>query len=282
MDDKDYIKSLEKALNLLGLLSRHRSPLNLEQIVTISGLKKTSSFRILQTLTKAGYVSKDPDTAGYAIGSTLIAVGLAALDNKGIRDLALPYMKDIREKTGATVNLSILSGTEVVFVERLQSTHIIETNLRIGSRLPAYCSSMGKVILTFLPEVELDDILRQTRFEMKTEKTISSIKALKAELQEIRLKGFALNNEELATGLFAIAAPLRNHTGEAVAAMNISFPLIRHSKQEAMKTFLPLVVGACRKISHSLGFREAFMDRESFLSPSENMRGWGSKRTSKK
>lgn len=255
MEDKDYIKSLEKALNLLGLLSRHGSALNLENLVKISGLKKTSCFRILQTLTRSGFVAKDPDTGGYSIGPRMITIGLAALENKGVRELALPVMKEIREKTGATVNLAILSGSEVIFVERLQSTHIIETNLRIGSRLPAYCSSMGKAILAYLPEPELEAILEQLRFEKKTEKTIASIKALKEELRGIRLKGFALNDEELATGLFAIAAPVRDHTGVAVAAINISFPLMRHSKQEAMKIFLPLVLEASRKISSILGFK---------------------------
>ena len=98
--------------------------------------------------------------------------------------------------------------------------------------------------------------MRQIHFHRKTEKTIASIKALKEELKEIRQKGFALNNEELEKGLFAIAAPLRNHAGVAVAAMNISFPLMRHSKEKAMKAFCPLVLEACRKVSLSLGFPE--------------------------
>jgi PcaR/PcaU/PobR family beta-ketoadipate pathway transcriptional regulator len=255
MEDKDYIKSLEKAMALIGLLSLHHSALNLESLVKISGIKKTSCFRILQTLTRSGFVAKDPDTSGYFIGPRMIAIGLAALDNKGVRELALPVMKEIREKTGATVNLAILSGSEVIFVERLQSAHIIDANLRIGSRLPAYCSSMGKAILAYLPEPELEAILRQIRFEKKTDKTISSIKTLKEELKGIRAQGFALNNEELANGLFAIAAPLRNHTGLAVAAINISFPLMRHSKQDGIKSFLPLVLEASRKISSMLGFK---------------------------
>jgi IclR family pca regulon transcriptional regulator len=101
----------------------------------------------------------------------------------------------------------------------------------------------------------VDSILKEIRFERKTEKTIPSVKALKAELQEIREKGYALNNEELEAGLFAIAAPLRNHTGVAVAAINISFPLARHSKPEAMKNFCPFVLDACREISSLMGFR---------------------------
>ena len=256
MNDKDYIKSLEKALNILWLLSEHGSPLKLENLVKISGIKKTSCFRILQTLTRAGFINKAPDTNSYFIGPRMIAIGLSVLDKVGVRELALPFMEDIRKKTGTTVNLAILGGTDVIFVERLQSAHIVEPNLRIGSRLSVHLSCMGKSILAYLPEPELEKILKQVRFERKTEKTITSIEALKDELGEIRKKGFALNNEELEKGLFAIAAPLRNHTGFAVASMNIAVLLMRHSKQEAMKNFCPLLLDACRKISHSLGFQE--------------------------
>jgi DNA-binding IclR family transcriptional regulator len=256
MNDKDYIKSLEKAVNIICLLSQHGSPLKLEDLVKVSGMKKTSCFRIVQTLMRSNFVSKDPETKGYFIGPGMISIGFSALDRVGVRGIALPFMKEIRKKTGTTVNLAILSGAEVIFVERLQSAHIIEANLRIGSRLPVHLSSMGKAILAYLPDPELETILKQIRFEKKTEKTITSIDALKDELGEIHRKGFALNNEELESGLFAIAAPLRNYTGVAVASMNISFPLMRHSKQEAMKNFCPLILEACRKISYSLGFRE--------------------------
>jgi IclR family pca regulon transcriptional regulator len=254
MEDKDYIKSLEKAVNLICFLSQHGSPLKLEDLVKISGVKKTSCFRILQTLTKVGFISKDPETSGYFIGPKMISIGLSAARKSSIRELALPFMKEIREKTGTTVNLAILSGPEVIFVERLQSAHILEANLRIGSRLSAHLSSMGKAMLAYLSEVQLEDILRQIHFEKKTVKTISSIKVLKDELKNIRQKGFALNDEELEAGLFAIAAPLRNQAGMAIAAMNISFPLIRHSRQEALKTFCPLLLEACRNISSLLGF----------------------------
>ena len=256
MKDKDYIKSLEKAENLICLLSQHGSPLNLENLVKISGVKKTSCFRILQTLTRLGFVAKDPDTNAYFIGPKIISIGLSAVDRTGVHELALPFMKELREKTETTVNLAILSGSEVIFVERLQSPYIIEPSLRVGSRLSVHYSSLGKAILAYLPDPELDDIVNQIRFERRTDRTITSARALKTELRGIREKGFALNDEELEKGLFAISAPLRNYTGMAVAAMNIAFPLMRHSKEKAMKTFLPLLLQACGKISSILGFRE--------------------------
>ncbi len=256
MNDRDHIKSLEKSLNIICRLSEHGAPLKLEELVKICGVKKTSCFRILQTLARSGFVDKDPETKGYFIGARMISVGLAALDSRGVREVALPFMKDIREKTGTTVNLAILSGPDVIFVERLRSAHIIETNLRIGSRLSVHLSSLGKAILAYLPEDEVGAILAQVRFDRKTDKTIASIGTLKEELKEIRRKGFALNDEELETGLFAVAGPLRNHSGEAVGAMNVSFPLSRLSKPKALKLFCPLILETCRKISYGLGFQE--------------------------
>ena len=256
MEDKDYIKALEKALKIICLLSQHGSPLNLENLVRISGVKKTSCFRILQTLVRSGFVAREPDTNGYFIGPKMISIGLAAMDRGGVRELALPFMKELREKTGTTVNLGVLSGTEVIFVERLQSPYILEPSLRVGSRLSVHCSSLGKAILAQLPESEVEELLKQIHFERKTEKTIMSVRALKAELKTIRERGFALNDEELEPGLFAISAALRNHTGAAVAAMNMAFPLMRHSKEKAMTSFLPLLLDICGKISSVMGFRE--------------------------
>jgi len=165
-------------------------------------------------------------------------------------------MKEIRQKTGATVNLAILDGSDVIFIERLQSAHIVEGNLRVGSRLSIHLSSMGKAMLAHLPETEANAVLQQIRFERKTEKTLASVRALKKEMEEIRAAGFAVNNEELAAGLFAIAVPLLNRAGAAVAGLNISFLLARHSRMEAMKNFRPLMLKAGKEISALMGFRE--------------------------
>jgi IclR family transcriptional regulator, pca regulon regulatory protein len=255
MIDRDYIKSLEKGLNIISLLSQHGSPLKLEDLVRISGLRKTSCFRILQTLTRSGFILKDKETCGYFIGPKMISIGLTTLERTGIRELALPFMKEIRQKTGATVNLAILNGSDVIFVERLQSAHIIEGNLSVGSRLSAHLSSMGKAMLAHLSEAELNAVVKQIRFEKKTDKTIASVRAFKEELKKIRAAGFAVNNEELATGLFAIAVPLLNHTGAAVAGLNISFLLARHSREEAAHNFVPMIMKAGREISAMMGFR---------------------------
>jgi IclR family pca regulon transcriptional regulator len=254
--DRDHLQSLERGLLILDLLSQSRSPLKLERLVQLSGISKTSCFRILKTLTRLGFVVREAKEKAYGLGPKTISIGLSALESQGVRELALPFMREIREKTGATVNLAVLDGSDVVFVERLQSANIMEANLRVGSRLSAHCSSMGKAILAFMPDSDLDRILERIVFERKTEMTITSKEDLRRELREVRQRGYALNNEELEKGLFAVAGPIRDRTGEAVAAMNISCPLTRHSKEEVMQIFCPMVVSACKEISSLLGFKE--------------------------
>ncbi|MEJ5378521.1 MAG: IclR family transcriptional regulator [bacterium] len=257
MSDRDRLQSLEKGLMILELLSKKGSPAKLELLAQMSGIKKTSCFRVLKTLTHAGFLVRDPDAKSYWLGPKTILVGLAGLGSQGVREVALPFMRDLREKTGATVNLGMLMGTDVVFVERLQSAHIMESSLRVGSRLPAHCSSMGKAILAFQPNEEVEGILGQLNFERRTAKTITDKESFQIELQTVRERGFALNNEELEDGLFAVAGPLRDHTGKAVAAMNVSFPLVRHSKEKALKVFCPILLKACQEVSSLLGFRES-------------------------
>ncbi|MEM4406643.1 MAG: IclR family transcriptional regulator [Candidatus Methanomethylicaceae archaeon] len=256
MRDRDLLQSLEKGLLILELLAERGCPEKMESLAHRSQVKKTSCFRVLKTLTHLGFLVRDPESKAYWLGPKAIVIGLAALGGRGIREVALPYLKQLREKTGSTVNLGVLVGADVIFVERLQSDYIMESSLKVGSRLSAHCSSMGKAILAFLSENELESVLEKLILEKKTPNTITSRDHLFRELEEIRRKGFAVNNEELEIGLFAIAGPVRDYTGKAVAAINVSFPLARHTKEEALRTFCPMILETCRNVSFLLGFRE--------------------------
>ncbi len=256
-DEKDRIKSLEKALNLLILLSRSKSSLSLDELTKQSELKKTSCFRLLQTLRKLNFVEQDPGSKDYYLGSRNISIGAAALNSLSLRRTALPYMQRLQRETKETVNLCVLEGTEVVFVERLESEHILSTHHKIGDRLPVHCTCMGKSILAFLPEGKAEDVLREIRFTRRTPHTITSQEAFRRELREVRKRGLAVNIEELEQGLCAVACPVRNYSGEAVASINIAFPALRHEPKQAIKRFSPMLKLACLEISKSLGFHES-------------------------
>lgn len=255
MESKNHVKSLEKCFNILDLLSSAHSPLTLKDITQKSLYKKTTCFRLLRTMIGLGLVEQSPGAKTYRFGTRLASLGLSALKDMSLRKNALPIMEKLRDETGETVNLSILSGTEILFVERLMSDYLVNVNVNIGDRLPVYCASMGKVILAFASENQVDEILSRMKFDSKTDRTIISAISLKKKLKEIRNTGFAINDEELEKGLRAVAAPIFNYKGEAFAAINIAWTTTRKPGREFFSEFAPKIVAAAEKISASMGYR---------------------------
>ena len=177
------------------------------------------------------------------------------MDRLNLRNLALPLMRQLKETLDETINLAVLSGPEIVFVERLEAKHIVSAHHQIGDRLPAYCTSMGKAILAHLPEARLNRVLERTAFESKTPLTVTDVQLLRVELARVREEGLAYNREELEKGLCAVAAPILDHNGRAVAALNVAFTLVRHDLNQALEKFTPQVRRTGQELSALLGFR---------------------------
>jgi IclR family pca regulon transcriptional regulator len=254
MKDKDYIKSIEKCFAILDCLNSGDRLPNLEEITQKTGYKKTTCFRLLKTMRSLGLIELSPAAKKYQYGPRLVTLGLSALKNMNLRNSALPILRKIRDDTRETINLTILSGTEILYVERLMSDYLVNVNVNVGDRLPVYCASMGKVILAFLRPSRVREIVGATKFERRTDSTIVSEAALMEELAKIRTRGFAYNDEELEKGLRAVAAPILNYTGEAFAAINIAWTTARRPDRAVFSEFTPKVVAAAEKISASMGY----------------------------
>jgi IclR family pca regulon transcriptional regulator len=254
MPEKDHIQSLEKCFAILDCFLVDRRLLTLEEITRLSGYKKTTCFRLLKTLRTLGVVELVPDTKKYRFGPRLAVLGLSALKNMNLREAALPILQQLRDETGETINLTILSGSEILYVERIMSDYLVNVNVNVGDRLPVYCASMGKVILAFLPEDEVEEILSSIAFVPKTETTLITKTALLEELEQIRTDGFAINDEELEKGLRAVAAPIYNYTGQAFAATNIAWTTARRPDREAFAYFAEKIVPAAMQISRFMGY----------------------------
>ena len=254
MPDKDHIKSIEKCFVILDCLHANRHLPTLEEIIRITGYKKTTCFRLLKTMRTLGLVEVSPGKKKYRYGPRLAALGLSALKTMNLRQSALPILQQLRDETGETVNLTVLSNSEILYVERIMSDYLVNVNVNVGDRLPVYCASMGKVILAFLPESRLEQILSSIKFKTRTEKTIVSRSALLKELEQIKSNGFAINDEELEKGLRAVAAPIFNYTGEAFAATNIAWTTARHPDRAAFADYAPKIVAAARQISRLMGY----------------------------
>jgi DNA-binding IclR family transcriptional regulator len=254
MADKDHIKSIEKCFAILDCLHARQSLMTLEEITQAAGLKKTTCFRLLKTLRTLGIIELSPATKKYQYAPRLAAIGLAALKNMNLRQAALPILRQLRDETGETVNLTILSGSDILYVERVMSDYLVNVNVNIGDRLPVYCASMGKVILAYLPQDRLEAILSSVSFKPKTDNTIVSRSALVNELEQIRNNGYAINDEELEKGLRAVAAPIFNYTGEAFAATNIAWTTARHPQRATFSEFADKIVAAAKRISRLMGY----------------------------
>jgi len=252
---RNFIESLSRGLSILSALSETRSPLNLTELSHRLRLTKSTIQRLTFTLQSLGYVDRDRETKRFRLGPKTLSVGLSVIRDLDLKKVAFPFLEKTSKEIGETVNLAILDGTDIVYVERIKTEQILNINLQIGSRLPAYCTSMGKAMLAFLPEDRLQEILKKMDLRPVTPYTITCKGDLRKELKKVKARGFATNNEELSLGLRSVAAPVRNFKGEVIAAVNIAVPSIRISQKRLEKIFAEKVVETANQISSTLGYK---------------------------
>jgi IclR family pca regulon transcriptional regulator len=251
-----YLKTLEKGLSVLSVLAVRGIPLGLTELSRMLPQSKSSLQRITYTLGQLEYLHKDQETRKYVLGTKAFSLGFSITRNSDLRQVASRYLRDASEEIGETVNLAILDGPQIVYVERVKTQQILNINLEVGSRLPAYCTSMGKAMLAHLPEMGLEDILKQTDFKSFTSKTPRNAQQVRAELERVRQRGFAVNDQELADGLRSVAAPVRDQGGEVIAAVNIAVPSIRFSLAELETTLAAKAMETADKVSQALAYKK--------------------------
>jgi IclR family pca regulon transcriptional regulator len=253
VESRYYIESLARGLQILEAFSVESPSLSLTEISLIVGLGKSTVFRFVYTLEKLGYLTRDPETKRYHPGLKVLRLGFTALNSMGLPQIAQPHLKALSAESGETTNMTIRDGDQVVYVARNKTQQIVGINLSVGSRLPVYCTSMGKAQLIDMSRDELCALLGEGPYPALGPNTITSLDALVVELDRVRQQGYSINNEELAAGLRSVAAPIRDCDSEIVAAINISVPSARVSRQELETVLAPMVRGTAREICLALG-----------------------------
>lgn len=257
MKDKNLSSSLERGLAILSCFTVDQPLIGITELATRLRLNKSTVHRYVDTLRTLGYLDQDPETKKFRLGIRVMEFGVALLGGMELRQIALPCLEDLASQLGLTVNMSVLDGIEIVYVERVRMTTIINLELHVGSRLPAYCTSMGKVLLAFLPPVDLANRIKQMDLQRRGLNTITDPEKLAQELCRVRERGFAINNEELANGLRSVAAPIRSSRGEVVAAINIAVHTSLTSTGDMQTVLAPKLIETATEISRRLGFRAA-------------------------
>ncbi|HSC73322.1 MAG TPA: IclR family transcriptional regulator [Gaiellaceae bacterium] len=254
-----FSQSLERGLGILAAFTPTQPSLGVSELAREVGLSRSTTHRYMSTLTRLGYLQQDPSSRRYRLGPRVLDLGFSAINSMELRVISSPYLQRLSDETGFTVNMAILDGADILYVERCRSSlagqREIDLNLHVGSRLPAYCTSMGKVLLAYLPPERRGALLDGVPLGRRGPNTLTSRKALEAELAAIRERGLALNNEELAYGLRSIAAPVRGPGGDVVAAINLAV----HSSMVSMRDLVARLGTSLRRtaaeISRQVGYR---------------------------
>src|SRR6476646_7938118 len=218
MESENGSQSLERGLAILAEFKPATPELGISDLARSLGLSRSTSHRYVATLARLGYLQQNGATRKYRLGPRVLDLGFAAINSMELRQISAPHLQRLADETGHTVNMAILDGTDIVYIERCRTSQPgqreIDLDLHVGSRLPAYCTSMGKVLLAFLPEDERDAAFDRIELAKRGPNTLTSRSALAAELRRVRESGVAVNNEELAFGLRSIAMPIRDRSGE--------------------------------------------------------------------
>jgi IclR family pca regulon transcriptional regulator len=257
--DGRYSQSLERGLAILSSFTASRSLLGISDIARMLGLNRSTTHRYVSTLVALGYLEQDSPTRRYRLGPRVVDLGLSAINSMEVRELSLPHLQQLSDETGHTVNMAILDGADIVYVERCRSARRgqreIDLNLHVGSRLPAYCTSMGKVLLAFLPGERLTAVVASLDLAKRGPNTITSRPALRAELADVRARGYAVNNEELAFGLRSIAVPVRGRSSEVEAAINLAVHRSWVSVEQLVEQYAPALERTAATIAARAGHR---------------------------
>ncbi len=246
------VQAIQRGVAILRCFSEKEPELGVTAISLHLGLHKSTVSRILATLQFEGLVSQNPETSKYRLGLGLVSLAGVALGRLDVRGLAQPYLPNLAELTGETINISVLDGNECVIIEREASPKSIQYLGWIGRRTPVHCTSSGKVFLAYSTPAQRAAIL-SSNLQSYTEYTIVDRRELEACLPEIRDSGSAVVHGEFEVGFCDIAAPIMNHLQEVIATVSISGPTFRMEK-ETLDTFIQPLCKTGAKISSQLGY----------------------------
>lgn len=252
-----YSQSLERGLAILGCFTPSRPVLGIADIADDLGMSRSTTHRYVITLVALGYLEQGASRK-YRLGLRVTDLGMSALNSTGLREHARPYLEELRQRTSYTTSLAVLDGTDVLYVDRARSfrrgQNRIDLDLQPGSRLPAYCTAMGKMLLANLPDAEQRDIIKELKITKQGPNTIRSKKALQEEVSRVLDEGFASSDEEISDSI-AIAAPIRNEARDTVAVIGISTTSSHVTLKELADALTLHLLVTADQISARLGYR---------------------------
>ena len=247
----DFVLSLARGLSVIEAFQDRQEGATVGDLAARTGLSRAAVRRLLITLELLGYATHSGPV--YRLSSRVLRLGFSFLSSNSLAALAGPILEEISDALHESSSLSALDGNEIVYLARSATRRVMSVGLSIGSRLPAYCTSMGRIMLASLAPKELASYLKRVELKALTPKTIVKKAALAAELERVRAQGYALVDEELEIGLRSLAVPVRTRSGKVVAAMNSGVHAARVQPKEMLARFLPVLREGAQRLGIALG-----------------------------
>lgn len=251
---KSRSTTVDKAVNLVQYLSEHPEGVGINALCRELGTQKPGLLRIVNSLSEAGWVIKDPHSLRYRLGYHLLTLSAQALWGPHFQEIAHEGLRRLAATTKETANLGVLDQWQIVFIDQVEALQSIRLQVRVGSRAPVHCTALGKALTAHLPSDQLDSLWQLAPYPRFTEKTLVSSRELATELEHIRSQGFALDDEEHRDGVRCIGAPVRNYGGDVVAALSVSGPSSR-IRDEVLSNVIREVRQVAEAVSIQLGHR---------------------------
>ena len=247
------VQSLDRAFDILELLSREQHGLNLTEIGNRLDLHKSTVYRLLQALKERGYIQKSP-RGSYRLGMEFIELSSLFLNNLELKTEAQPVLRELSSVSGNTVFLATLQENEVVYIDKMETHNSLRKYSIIGQRAPLYCTALGKSMLTGMREDQIRKLYGGVELKAFTDRTITNVEALVADIEKIRRRGWSVDDEEYEEGLRCIGAPIRDYRKEVIAAVSTS-GYASVITRERVEEIAAHVVRAARDISQRMGYR---------------------------
>jgi IclR family KDG regulon transcriptional repressor len=248
------LNTVSKAGKILNLFSFKQPEWGVSEIAKLLDISKSTASEVMATLAEAGLLTRTR-SGRYRLGWRLFELSQVLLDNTDFCTVARLAMQELVERWGETTHLAVLEGAHVVYVEKLQATPAVQILLsRVGARLPAHCSGVGKVLLAHQDWQHVAELMQEQELRVFTPNTITNLDALASELARVRAQGYAFDHEEVALGLCCVAAPIYDLEGRAIAAISMSIPAYRFYPQQ--DNYTSIILKTAAHISNNLGYRE--------------------------
>lgn len=245
------VRSLDKALRVLGLLAQEREDIDLGSLAKQAGLPKSTLIRLLSTMRAHGVVQQNPKTRRYRLGWALVRLGQAAERQFDLPLVLHPFLEQLARETGETASLAVRTGEYAFYVDQALSQNIIRGAPPTGAALDLHCTAVGKMLLSNLEESEVEQLIRECGLPQRTEKTITNTARLRKDLAITRSRGYAIDNEEAERGGRCIAAPIRDGNDRILAAISITAPTSRLTL-DRMAEYVEIVCSIAEQASQAL------------------------------